>query len=137
MSGVDVFEDFGDNFQLRKKLVVQLFFAGADGFDGHAEAVLLVEHGDDFGDGSASERVEMALVEVAVPFGEDFLPSDIVEGHGIDDGAVAVEEIGVVRAGRELEFHSEEDSSLLSRRIFYGCRRVRGKRAYWQAGHVK
>jgi hypothetical protein len=43
----------------------------------------------------------MMFVEVAVPFGEDFFPGDVVQGHGIGDGAVAIEQVGLKRAGRE------------------------------------
>jgi hypothetical protein len=57
--------------------------------------------------GGATERVEMMFVKVAVPFGEDFFPGDVVQGHGIGDGAVAIEKIGVVWAGRESKFHCE------------------------------
>ena len=134
MPGVDVFEDFGDGFQLWKEFVVQLFFARADGFDGHAQAVLFVEHGDDFGDGGATEKVEMMFVEVAVPFGEDFFPGDVVQGHGIGDGAVAIEEIGVVGAGRELKFHLRRSSFFIDEALFCGRQRRRRRKRVSHCG---
>ena len=101
--GIDVFEHFGNGLELREKPVVETLFALGDGFDGHLEAVQLVQRRDDFDGRLAAPGVEEIFVESTAPLAERLLPRDVVERHGVDDGAVAVEEIGARRCRREVE----------------------------------
>ena len=82
---------------------VQGFFLFADVGDGHVQALLLVERGEDFSDGHTAPGVEVIFGEVAAEGFKDMLPGNVVEGHGVGDGAVAVEEVGAEVSGREFE----------------------------------
>ena len=96
----DLFEDFGDGGEFGEEVVVEAFFAMGYFFDGHVEAMALVEGGDDFADGHASPGVEERLgKEGAAVFGKGLLPGDVVQGHGVGDGAIHVEEVGLVGSG--------------------------------------
>jgi len=53
--------------------------------------VHLVQVGDDIAYRLAAPGVEEVFREIAVPFGERGFPGAVMERHGIDDGAVAVE----------------------------------------------
>jgi hypothetical protein len=50
-----------------------------------------------------------------------------VQGHGIGDGAVAIEKIGVVWAGRESKFHCETQLLFIDEGLFYGRQRKTGE----------
>jgi hypothetical protein len=104
--GVDDFEDFGDGFEIVDEGVVEVFLAGGEGFDRDVEVVAAVDGFDDSGDGDTAHPVEEFFGEVgAAVLGEGLGPGDEVEGHGVDDGAVAVEEEGGEGAGGELKMH--------------------------------
>jgi hypothetical protein len=93
---VDLFEDLGDGLELVDEVVVETLLAVGELIDGDGEAVALVELGDDVADGHAAEGVEELLGEVgAAVLGEGLGPGDVVERHGVGDGAVAVEEVGL------------------------------------------
>ena len=77
-----------------EEVVVEGFLAVGDLVDGHGEALLVVEGGDDLGDGHAAPGVEEVFGEAAAVVGEDGGPGGVVERHGVGDGAVAVEEVG-------------------------------------------
>jgi hypothetical protein len=88
--GEQVLEYARDRFELRKQFEIEGFFAGGERFDGHLEAVHLIEVGDDFANWLAAPRIEKLLIIVAVPFGEGFFPRDVMKGHRVGDGAIAV-----------------------------------------------
>ena len=97
----DTFQNFGNGFELWENFEVISFLAFGHLRDRHLEALLFVQAGDDFGDGHASPSVEDGFAEYAVPFRECFAPGDIVERHGIGDGAITIEEIGGKKTCRE------------------------------------
>ncbi len=103
---VDVLEHLGNGLELWQQLVVEILLALGDGFDGHVEPVHSVERGDDFDGRLAAPGVKEFFVKFAAPLAERLLPGDVVERHGVDDGAVAVEEIGAEVAGGEFELHA-------------------------------
>ena len=77
-------------------------------FDGDGGAIAAVEVVDDGVDGAAAPGVEEFLGEGgAAVLGEGAGPGDEVEGHGVGDGAVAVEEVGVEVACGEGEGHGD------------------------------
>ena len=78
---------------------VEALLALGDGFGGHVETLHLIQRGDDFDSRPAAPGVEKGLIESATPLAERLLPRDVVERHGVDDGAVAVKEIGAECAG--------------------------------------
>ena len=103
---VDLLEDLGYGLELVDEVVVEALFAVGELFDGDGEAVALVELGDDCADGHAAEGVEELLGEIgAAILGERLGPGDVVERHGVGDGAVAVEEVGLEVAFWEGEGH--------------------------------
>ncbi len=107
----DLFEDLGNGLDLVDALVVEALFAVGELVDGDGEAVAAVELGDDGVDGHASPGVEELLGEGgAAVLAEGAVPGGVVEGHGVGDGAVAVEEVGLEVAWGEGEGH---ESSLL------------------------
>jgi hypothetical protein len=101
----DLFEDFGDSLELRQNLVIKLLFSPGDGFDGHGKPMQLVESGDDLNHGQPSPGVEGACREFAVPFGKRLGPGNLMKRHGVDDGAVAVEEVGLKGARGDFQLH--------------------------------
>jgi hypothetical protein len=92
--GVNVLENLRNGLEFGQQLVVKILFADAERTDGHVEAVHGVEGRDDGVHGHAGPGVEERLVEGAAPLGERGLPGDVMQRHGVDDGAVAVKEIG-------------------------------------------
>jgi hypothetical protein len=108
VGGFDLLKDFRDGGGFGQELVVKAFFTTGDFFDGHVQAVALVEGGDDFADGHASPGVEERLGEEgAAVLGESVLPGDVMKRHGVGDGAVHVKEVSAVGAGREGEAHKD------------------------------
>ena len=103
--GDDVLEHLRNGLEVGKQLEVKVLFALGNGFDGHVKALHLVQRGDDFDRRLAAPGVEEIFVESATPFAERLLPGDVVQRHGVDDGAVAVEEIGAESAGGNLKSH--------------------------------
>jgi hypothetical protein len=101
----DVLYDFRNDFEAGKLREVEGFLARGEGFDGHIEGIDLVELGDDFADRLAAPGVEELFREIAVPFRECGFPCAVVERHGIDDGAVAVEDVGAKVAGGDFKLH--------------------------------
>jgi len=108
VAGFDVRDDFGNSGQFGKQFVIEILFTVSDEVDGHGEAVFLVERRNDFDYGHSAPGVKAAFFEVAIPFGEGALPGFVMERHGVNDGAVTIEEVGVEVAGREREFHKED-----------------------------
>jgi hypothetical protein len=104
---VDLLEHFGDGLELVDEVVVEALLAMGKFIDGNGEAVALIELCDDVTDGHATERVEKFLGEVgAAVLGERLAPGDVVERHGVGDGAVAVEEVGLEVACRKVKDHT-------------------------------
>lgn len=95
VGGFDDLKDFGYGGESVEVFVVEAFFSDGGGVNGHLEALLLVHQGDDVADGHSSEAVEDVFREGASLFAEGLLPGDVVERHGVGDGSVAVEEIGL------------------------------------------
>ena len=77
------------------------FLAVGDLLDRHGEALIAVEGGDDFSDGPSAPGVEEVFGEGAAMLGEDGGPGEVVEGHGVGYGAVAVEEVSLEGAWGE------------------------------------
>ena len=106
MLEVDLFEDLGDGLELVDEVVVEALFAVGELGDGDGEAIAAVELGDDGVDGAAAPGVEELLGEGgAAVLVEGLGPGDEVDGHGVGDGAVAVEEVGLEVAFGEREGH--------------------------------
>ena len=108
-------EDLGDRLELWEQFEVEILLVLGEGFDGHVEAVHLVEVGNDFDGGLAAPGVEELFIKDAAPLAERLLPGDVVEGHGVGDGAVAVEEIGAEWAWGQVQFHADGCSSMMVR----------------------
>ncbi len=103
---VDLFEDLGDGLELMDEVVVEGLFAVGEFGDGDGEVIAEVEFGDDGVDGAAAPGVEELFGEGgAAVLAECLVPGEEVEGHGVGDGAVAVEEVGVEVACGEGEGH--------------------------------
>lgn len=90
----DVLQDFRNRGELRQHLEIDVFFFVRHGLHGHVQSLLLVESSDNLYRGHASPGIELRLIELAIPFGENFLPGEIMQRHRVGDSAVAVEEIG-------------------------------------------
>src|SRR5271165_6264299 len=102
---VDVLDDLGDGLEGGDELVVKGFLAGGDFFNGKVEALHFIEQANDLADGPAAPLVEELFVVDAAVFGEGLSPGLVVERHGVNDGSVAVEQIGTEGARGEFEFH--------------------------------
>ena len=98
----------GTGLRCGQLLEVEILFALGDGFDWHIEPVHLVQRGDNLNRRLAAPRIEELFIERAAPLAQRLLPGDVVERHGVDDGAVAVEEIGAKVAGGQLEASCEQ-----------------------------
>ena len=86
-----------------KAVEIERLFA-ADHLDGdHGGAVSLIEQLDGAQQGDAAHLVEERLREGAAMLGDGLGPGAVVERHRVGDGAVEVEEVSGVRAGRERE----------------------------------
>ena len=105
LHGVDVFEDLGDGLERGQKREVEVLLVLRDDSDGHVEAVHLIQRGDNFDRRLATPGIEKSFVKGAIPLGECLRPGDVVEGHGVGDGAVAVEEITAEVAGGDGKGH--------------------------------
>ena len=106
MLEVDLLEDLGDGLELVDEVVVEALFAVGEFLEGDSEAVAAIELGDDGVDGAAAPGVEKLLGEGgAAVLVEGLGPGDEVDGHGVGDGAVAVEEVGFEVAFGERERH--------------------------------
>jgi hypothetical protein len=103
--GIDVLEDFRYRLEVRELVVIEALFAFGDGVDRHVKAMHLVQCGDNLDGRLAAPGVEEIFVEVAAPLTERLLPGGVMERHGIDDGAVAVEKVGAECAGGNLKGH--------------------------------
>ena len=68
----------------------------------------LIQVGDDLTDRLSAPGIKEFFVIITVPLGESIFPRDVMEGHGVDHGPVAVEEIGAEVTGREFKLHREE-----------------------------
>ncbi len=88
------------------EVVVEGLFAVSEFGDGDREVVALVEFGDNGIDGPAAPGIENFFGEGGTAvLAEGFIPGDEVEGHGVGDGAIAVEEVGFEIACRKGESH--------------------------------
>ena len=76
---------------MQKILEVEAFFAVGHFFHGHVQALLFVEALNDFGYGYTSLVIKKIFAEFAPMFCEGFAPGDVMKGHGIGDGAIAIE----------------------------------------------
>ena len=113
---VDLLEDLGDGLELVDEFVVEALFAMGELGEGDGEVVAVVEFGDDGVDGATTPGVEELFGEGgAAVFVEGFVPGDVVQGHGVGDGAVAVEEVGLEVAFGELQGHAFIVSQVVSR----------------------
>jgi hypothetical protein len=103
----DLLEDLWDGLKLMDEVVVEAFLAVGELGNGDGEAVAIVELGDDVADGHAAKGVEELFGKVsAVVLGERLDPCDVVKRHGVGNGAVAVEEIGLEVAFGKDKGHS-------------------------------
>ena len=109
MFGLDEFHNFGDGLELREHCEVEFFLVLGQGVDGHGKAVHLIQRGDNLARGLAAPGIEKIFGKRAIPLCESGLPGDVVKGHGVDDGAVAVEEICPEWTGGQLQFHRESE----------------------------
>jgi len=92
--GVDVREDGKRGLNLVEHVEVESFFASYDGFRVHGRAEFLVEQLDYAERRNAAEGVEEVFGELAAGFSDGFGPDDEVQGHGVGECAVEIEEEG-------------------------------------------
>jgi hypothetical protein len=71
---------------------VKLFLVIGGGLDGEVVGMALVEDFDDLGGGDAGHFVEKGFGKLDAVLAEGFDPGFVMEGHGVGDGAVAVED---------------------------------------------
>jgi hypothetical protein len=95
-------ETIASGMRLRQHLVVILFLVLGHQRGRHVQSLFAVQRLDDDDRGNAAPAVELIFGEGAAPLAQRPLPGDQVQRHGVDDGAVAVEEVGFEIAGREL-----------------------------------
>ena len=91
-------QHFGDGLELGKAFQIDVFFSFRHLLYRHIQPVFLIESGDDLGHGHSSPGVEEIFVKFASPFRKSFVPGHIMERHGIGDGAVAIEQVGLKRS---------------------------------------
>src|ERR1035437_4250646 len=111
MLGLDQLQNLRDRLELREQLEVELLLMFGESFNGHCEAVHLIQRGDDLACGLAAPRVKKIFGKGAIPLRKGRLPGDVMQRHRINNGAVAVEEIGAEVAGGELKFHAAQPPS--------------------------
>lgn len=103
---VNLIEDLGDRAELIDEAIVEALLAVGEFLDGDREAIAAVELGDYGVDGATTPGVEEFLGEGgAAVLAEGLGPGDEVDGHGVGDGAVTVEEVGLEVACGERESH--------------------------------
>ena len=101
----------------------EVFFLHRDGLlDGHRVAVALVQYLDDAARGHAPEFVKHRLGKIRRARAERGLPGAVVRGHGVGEGAIAVEdECGEIalrklqgkrRGGRKVTHKGREDAQV-------------------------
>src|ERR1035437_8856929 len=99
MLGLDEVQNLRDRLELWEQLEVEFLLVFGESFNGHCEAVHLIQRGDDLARGLAAPRVKEIFGKGAIPLRKGRLPGNVVQRHRIDDGSVAVEEIGAESAG--------------------------------------
>ena len=90
MLGLDVLQNFRNGLELGKQLEIKALLSAGHHLHRHGQSMSFVESGDDPGDGRATPGIEKLLVKFTIPFFKDLFPGNVVEGHGIGDGAVTV-----------------------------------------------
>ncbi len=108
MLGEHVLEYAGDGFELGQLLVIKSLFACGKRFDGHFEAMHLIQVGDDFADWLPAPGIKELFVVAAVPLGESSFPGDVVERHGVGDGAVTVKEVSAKLSSGQFKIHGSD-----------------------------
>ena len=103
MAGVNVVKHARDRLELRQPRQVETFFAPYDVEDRHAQAEALVEHLDCPWQRDASPRVEQIFGKVPAVLFDRLPPAEIVQRHGVGDGAVEIEEIRLEFAWWKIE----------------------------------
>ncbi len=91
----DVLEHFGDGGELRQSLMEIALLDFSCFGDGEGEALGLAQVGQDLLHWAPAPGVEKLFGKLAVQSIERAPPSEVVERHGIHDGAVAVEKVGL------------------------------------------
>ena len=104
--GLDELDNFGNGLEFGEEREVEILFVLGEGLRGHVEALHLVEVGYDIDRGLAAPGVEELFIEGAAVFAERLAPGDVVEGHGVGDRAVTVEEIGAEWARGQVQVHA-------------------------------
>ena len=94
-----------NRLQLRELLVIKSLFALGHGVDRHPQTLHLIEVGNDLAHRFAAPNIEESLVVVALPFGQGFLPSFVMKGHGVGKCAITVEKVGTEITCGDLDFH--------------------------------
>jgi hypothetical protein len=102
--GFDVGHYFGNCFQFRQVFVVKSLLAMSDLGRGHGNAVFGGERLHDVDDRHATQLVVTLFGKRTAPIGERVAPRKIVEGHGIHNGSVAIEEVSGEFARRKRKF---------------------------------
>ena len=101
VAGFDVGEDGGDRAHVGDALQVELLFAVSGGDRVEAVAEPFVQHFDGARQGDTTPAIEEVLWKVATLLAHGLLPADEVQGHGVSDGAIKIEEIGLEDAWRQ------------------------------------
>ncbi|NJK90910.1 MAG: hypothetical protein HC904_03165 [Blastochloris sp.] len=80
-------------------------------------AVVLIEESDDVSGGGSAELIEVIFIKMegGACFLKGFQPGFVVEGHGVGQGAVAVENVAGKGSGREFKSHKDEDRKAAER----------------------
>ena len=97
---LNVLQDFWDTLQLGEVFEVEFLFLFRDFGDGHINALFATEKLNYVNDRKTAQFVEALFGELASPCAERLFPGDVVKRHGVRDGAIAVEQIGIENSWR-------------------------------------
>ena len=97
---INVFPHFRDTLQLGKVFEVEFLFSFRDFGDRHMNALFATEKLNYVNDRKPAQFVEALFSELTSPFAERLLPGDVVQRHGVRDGAIAVKQIGIENSWR-------------------------------------
>src|SRR5690349_20271345 len=103
----NVLQHLGDALQLRQVFEVERFFPFGEVSDRHFDALLPAKEFDDLRNRSAAESIKAVFGKLASPFAQRLAPGNVMKGHRVGDGSIAVEKVGAEIAGRnrKLEVH--------------------------------
>ena len=97
---VNVLQDFWDTLQFGEVFEVEFLFSLCNFGDGHINALFATEKLNYVNDRKPAQFVEALFGELASPLAERLFPGDVVQRHGVRDGAIAVKQVGIENSRR-------------------------------------